>query len=467
MRGASTGSPRRDIRALTGLRAVAATWVMLFHLQVFLYPYLDQVPFVLPLVRAGWTGVELFFVLSGFVITLSYGETMGGRPTPRRALRFVINRFARVWPAWAVVTVAMGGWIYLVRASGHDADVVGAHPDADLPTLLSQLTMTQMWGRTEHMGASYVGPGWSISAEWAAYLAFPVLIVALWWARRLPAAVLLVLAVAVMSPLSVDAFLHGTPDTQQHWALRITCGFTAGVLAALAVRRTERSDRTESVAFAAQVSCVALIVTGTMWALWRRGDDLHVDYAGVIVVLFPALVAALAVTDRGPARWLSTSPLVYGGKISYCLYLVHFVMIDIAVALFWQDPAGRGTLTPGQALLLPLLVVVAFSTAAGLHHGVEEPARRLVLAAADRVLVGTVRVPRGTAAAPVPPPAEPMVARPDLRTARLVPHAGGTLSSTRRSDGNPVRPAWHVSESLLPAAGRRVPVMPARTPSEA
>src|SRR3712207_2038231 len=97
--------PRRDIRALTGLRAVAATWVVLLHFTYFSAAYLDQMPFLRPLINAGWTGVELFFVLSGFVITLGYVERIGERLRLRAALDFVWNRFARVWPAWAVVTV--------------------------------------------------------------------------------------------------------------------------------------------------------------------------------------------------------------------------------------------------------------------------------------------------------------------------------------------------------------------------
>src|SRR4051812_23104607 len=155
---------------------------MLLHLQLFSGPYLDQLPLLRSLVGAGWTGVELFFVLSGFVITVGYVDRIGPRPTLPAVGRFLINRFARIWPAWAVVTVLAGAWIWSLRAAGLDADVLGPHPAADVPNMLRQLTMTQMWGYSSLSGASYVPPGWSISAEWTAYLACPLVILLL---RRL------------------------------------------------------------------------------------------------------------------------------------------------------------------------------------------------------------------------------------------------------------------------------------------
>ena len=84
---------------------------MLFHYRSMLGPYVDQVPFARPVLDGGWIGVELFFVLSGFVLARKYIDEVGRRPTPAVVLRFLWNRIARVWPAWAVVTVLMGACI--------------------------------------------------------------------------------------------------------------------------------------------------------------------------------------------------------------------------------------------------------------------------------------------------------------------------------------------------------------------
>jgi peptidoglycan/LPS O-acetylase OafA/YrhL len=432
-RAAGQQEQRRDIPALTGLRAIAAGWVVLFHVQMFTSPYLDQLPLLRPLIASGWTGVELFFVLSGFVITLTYGSRMGSRPRMGQSLKFLANRVARVWPAWAFVTVLAGAWVWVLRRGGWNADIITAHPDADIPSMAGQLAMTQMWGRVDHDAASFVMPGWSISAEWTAYLLFPLAIIAVWQLRRLPVWLLLVLAVAAMAPLSYEAFTSGTPDYQQNWALRIACGFTAGMLTALAVRRVRITERVESIALTVLVCTIGLVATGATWALWRRGTDYASDYSAVIVVAFPVLVAALALTTRGPARWLASRPLVYGGKISYCLYLVHFLLLDMVITVWWQRPEERGQLTPGLALAMPAVVLACLLLSAALHHGVEEPGRRLLLAGVARLTARPAAVRRGRHLPPAVPAAAgiPVPSLPGPRTERLLTVRGATVPPVR------------------------------------
>ena len=68
--------------------------------------------------------------------------------------------------------------------------------------------------------------------------------------------------------------------------------------------------------------------------------------------------------------------MVYGGRVSYCLYLTHALVKDIGLGVIWHDASAAGARAPGVVLLVPALVVVSFLSAAALHHGVEEPARR-------------------------------------------------------------------------------------------
>ena len=88
---------RPPLPALTGLRAVAAVWVVLFHYRDDL---LALVPGLAPLdtfMRAGYLGVDLFFPLSGFVLAYTYADRLGSFSW-RASADFVRNRFARVWP---------------------------------------------------------------------------------------------------------------------------------------------------------------------------------------------------------------------------------------------------------------------------------------------------------------------------------------------------------------------------------
>jgi hypothetical protein len=96
---------------------------------------------------------------------------------------------------------------------------------------------------------------------------------------------------------------------------------------------------------------------------------------GAVILLFPLLVAALAVADRGPAALLSTPALVYGGRLSYGLYLVHIPLFEVywlAMRRFaWLAPHTALAHVVGGFVLLATLGVAALT-----YHLVEEPSRR-------------------------------------------------------------------------------------------
>ncbi|RBY96425.1 hypothetical protein DQ237_07135 [Blastococcus sp. TF02-8] len=379
---------RPDVHALTGLRIVAASWVVLYHFQAYLWPVTDQLPFVRPILQAGWTGVELFFALSGFVIARGYVDQCGRRWDTRLALRFVFNRFARVWPAYAVVTLLALSWMVVASGYGLRTDVVAPHPPMDVQHLFRQLTMTQMWGADSLVGASYNPPGWSISAEWAAYLSFPLLALLARPLRRLHPLVTLLAAVLATLPLFLPAFLYGPHDTEVSWVFRIAACFVAGVLASVAVDGLEGRRYADSLGLFLSVTSLSAILFICWWNSWRRAGDFTIDFAGVVTLCYPLLIVGLTLTHRGPARLLARRPLVYGGRISYCLYLVHFVVQEVVITAVWRQQEQIGVMTPGLALAAPVMLLASGLAAAALHHGVEEPARKRLLALWQRVVEG-------------------------------------------------------------------------------
>jgi peptidoglycan/LPS O-acetylase OafA/YrhL len=361
-------APAGELKALTGLRIVAALWVVGFHFHFTALPGVAAVNRILgPLITQGALGVDLFFVISGFVIAHTHLDRLGPAFRPFATARFVWARLCRMWPLYLVVLHVFGLWLVAKLAWGHDSNVAfqAVQPVVSVTEWVRQLAGVQMWDHAYLDGASWVGPTWSLSAEWLAYLLFPVAALGFHRLRRLPAWVLATAAVALMSPIAHAYLTTGSPYYPYSWLVRIACGFTAGVLVCLAVRRV-RAHRTASVA----ATVLPLLITAGLVLGERLG--------GAVIALFPLLVGALALADRGPALVLARPWAVYGGRLSYALYLVHIPMFEVYwTALQHERALGPHTLLAhltGLGVLVATLVVAAVA-----YSRVEEPARRRLL----------------------------------------------------------------------------------------
>ncbi|PVZ09516.1 acyltransferase family protein [Actinomycetospora cinnamomea] len=369
-----------EIPALTGLRAIAAVWVLLHHLSFLpVTGYAGWFAPVAPVLAAGTLGVDLFFALSGFLLARSYLDRWRGAPGPRQALGFVWARLARVWPLYAVVVVLVGLWCAARAVLGSDGVITwqGAQPGLDPVSWLRQLTMTQMWDSGGIDGVSFVLPAWSISAEWAAYLAFPVLAGAAWLLRGWPRPVLAVLAVLAATPTAVVAVQGSLGGSfAGFWAVRLAAGFTAGVLAWLVVRRVPRTATVSRWAHRVLLLVIAEVVLVVYWAATAPPTAAFAADARVFLAapLMPALLGALALTDGPVARALGTPRLRHGGRISYALYLVHFPLIEVALVVMTRIPALAPD-TAAATLLVPHLVVASLVLAHLAYRFVEEPAQ--------------------------------------------------------------------------------------------
>ncbi|MGY1783124.1 acyltransferase family protein [Geodermatophilus sp. SYSU D01036] len=406
--GDTLAGVRGEIRSLTGLRIVAAVWVVAFH---FMFTPGDAWTHVWeplrPLVQTGALGVDLFYVLSGFVITLTYLEKSGRRPSVRGTVAFWWARICRIWPVYAVVTTLFGAWILYKQTRTTDGFLVwqNVQPEVSLWSYLQQLAMVQLWDQPSFDGASWVGPAWSISAEWLAYVVFPALVLVLWRLRRLPWWVTAALAVACMLPFAYVCYRTGSPYYAWSWAARIGAGFLAGALTCLAVRRIRITPRVERIAAVVAALALAEILLGLWWGHWRGQGG--AEYGGVVVVLFPVLIGSLALTPRGISRVLGSRPMVHGGRISFSLYLVHVPVFEI----FWTHMGWypfMGPNSPVGSFLVPHVLLGCFLLAHLSYRYLEEPARLWLRGRGPGRWVRTQRTP-GAAVGAVPGPDLPVV----------------------------------------------------------
>ncbi len=362
-----------EIKALTGLRIIAAVWVVLFHFRPLLRQAAPEVSEALaPVLNCGAQGVDLFFILSGFVLTWNYLDRMGLSWSLRETLHFLWLRLARVWPIYLVTLHLAMLWVIFTLHVGH----VPA-PEVSQLTATSyvrQVLLVQLWFQPFFDGSSWDGPAWSISAEWLAYLLFGLIVLAIYrMAQVTTAHGLTWLAIVASLPPLLLLLATGQFYTPWSWLPRIVMQFTAGALACAAVRKMRLTDPARRGAGYLAVLLVVAVV-GALYFFDAHPLSGMQDSGGLVDVLFVPLVMALAVGAGSLPRLLSTRLLVYGGQISFCLYMVHELVHtgwNWAAVQFEIALDGR----PGKWIVAGLLAgAVAMSMV--LFHLVEEPARR-------------------------------------------------------------------------------------------
>jgi peptidoglycan/LPS O-acetylase OafA/YrhL len=383
----------QHIRALTGVRFWAALYVILYH-HLLRYPNVlqDNYPGVMkvarPILVNGLTGVDLFFLLSGFVLAHNYVAVLGDRWDTREALRFLWLRLARIWPLYVFALLLAGAliWVRATRWQSAPSEVL------TWGRFLDQLFMVQVWHQSQTDGSSWAGPMWTISTEWLAYLLLPVLaLVVLRMRRRLPGWALFVAAFVAMLPLLAEVVAsHRLSTSPYEWLPRILCEFTAGMLLSCATAKLHPGPRARARADLAAIGCVVAVLALCFAAAYATAGW----HGRFVIVLYLPIVALLAIADGPLSRLLSTPLLVLGGGISYAMYLIHsqFLYLYRDAARFSRLQLDAVDRQRGELLWIVVIVVAALV----LHKVVEEPMRKW--------MTGLVRKP-GSGSASVSAPA--------------------------------------------------------------
>lgn len=363
-----------EVRALSGLRIVAALWVVLFHFRPLLTEAAPAVSSALaPVLNAGAQGVDLFFILSGFVLTWNYLDRMGESWSTRATLRFLWLRLARVWPVYLVTMHLAAAWIIFTLYVGHVPSP--AVDQLNGTSWIRQVLLIQLWFQPYFDGSSWDGPAWSISAEWLAYLLFGALVLVVFRiASATRARGLIWLAIAASLPPLLLLLASGLFYTPWSWLPRIVMQFIAGALACAAVRKLHLSLRAQRVAGVASVLLGVTIVGGLYLLDAHPPGSIH-DAGGLVDVLFVPLVLTLAIGAGTLPALLSTGVMVYLGHISFSLYMLHEL---VHTSWNWAALQFGITLTPSWSagFVVFALIALAGVAAALLYHWVEEPARR-------------------------------------------------------------------------------------------
>ncbi|KQN08851.1 acyltransferase [Sphingomonas aurantiaca] len=341
----STRASAGELRALTGVRGIAAWFVVFYHIRLSIAGLSTSLRDVF---AKGYLAVDFFFLLSGFVIWLTWNDRlrtggMAGVP------RFLQKRLARIWPLHLVTLAGAVALALVLRATGRD------DPQFVFLELPLHIVLLQNWGFTRHL--AWNDPAWSISAELAAYLLFPLLVMAVDW-RRVPSAVLLALAGLLLLALhlTIDSPTLGT-DIPRYGLLRCLIEFTTGsIVCALWLRW-----RTARAAIGAAISIATALII-----MWIAG----LPETLVVPALFATLLLLLALTSGRPRNPFEGRTIHYLGEISYATYLSHFILWKAFKLAFVSD---ANAVSPAEIALYLGLVLLA---SIALYHLIERPAQR-------------------------------------------------------------------------------------------
>jgi peptidoglycan/LPS O-acetylase OafA/YrhL len=326
-----------DIRSHTSLRGIAAVLVVAFHYAVPLRDVGFDVNRYTIVVARGYLWVDLFFILSGYILCHVYSHRLVDITSISLFFR---ARFARIYPLHiATLLLLVGCQIALPLMAG--ASINFGKPD----TLWLNVFDIHAWGMLTHYDWNF--PSWSISAEFAAYLLFPIICIGM---RFAPTTTFSVLASVVVARV---IFVSLTPPRYHFEQLALFECLPMFALGIILYRSRQFSLRS-SFRMTSAFQLVSLV--GIVFAMHFGLNDAS--------LIFPfALLIFSTQADAGAAgRLLTSGPLVMLGEWSFSIYMIHIPVLFI-LQMAWQRIAAQPLGLSAPAAMISLVLASAVSTA--------------------------------------------------------------------------------------------------------
>jgi len=348
--------------ALTGIRTLLAFNIVLFH---FTPPHLGL---LYPIVNNGYVFVNVFFLISGYILTYNYAD----RAATLVKREFWLARFSRLYPVYLLALIVSFRMLQLEW----DAR---SHAEFFQGLMLTPLLL-QGWSPT--LATFWNTVAWTLSTEVMLYAAFPWLIRAR-WPRKPAHLVLLILAFWLINLIPSSLYLLLNPDhltgpvtryTSTHLIrflkytpLPYVCTFLAGITLGRLQLSLLITQRQRLAVAAAALAALGLF----FYAVVPRVPYL-IMHGGLVMPLFAALVFGLS----GPhliSSVFSWRPLLLIGESSYCLYLLHFNGFNLIHTYGLPERLHLAALDPWLSYAMLILASLAA------YRFVEQPARKAIL----------------------------------------------------------------------------------------
>ncbi len=353
----------KEIKALTSARGIAACLVMIYH-----FHQLDNISSeaLLSFIKKGYLWVDFFFVLSGFVMAMTYNAKFAGSYSWHNHKEFLLRRIGRIYPMYIFITLVISAYSLIVYGGYSGVHRPAVNLDDPVLAHITNIFMIQAWG----FGKSIGGPTWSISTEWAAYLLFPILIhLAIFsrlhfsWLAALAASMCLYYIAGTYVPsksqngqLDVYYGINALP------LLRCISGFYFGLF-------IFRFVKTKEIFFIYKDSAALAIIFCLILLMAINANDL------LIYPFLPLFVLTLYGNKGYVARFFANQLFYMLGLLSYSIYLLHhhflvlLTQLQIRLSVYMPQMAANIT---AAAIVYSLVIGGAYLC----YRYIEKPSRK-------------------------------------------------------------------------------------------
>lgn len=362
------------LSSLTALRGIAALLVAVFHFEMAVARFVPAAQSMF--FEKCYLMVDLFFIMSGFIMLHVYNSQFKDKIQAKSLKNFLVARFARIYPLHLFSLLLL---VVLVRwlTDWGNPPIILEQPTDILPNifLLHSFGFTKIY--------NWNIPSWSISAEWAAYLLFPI--IALCINKKKAISVIILILLIVIAYYSIMYLLprknpinpaipvpHNLNTTFDYGYIRGIAGFTTGILVYLLYEL-----RAVIKALSHDITALLIIFAIIMSMHFALNDSLT-------VLLFAMLVLSFTANTGKIAKFCNRKIPQFLGDISYSVYLMQ---------IFLQEPFSHGIYLPGITGIgrgkqnidfssgvlycvtyLILLIMISYIT----YQWVERPSRRFI-----------------------------------------------------------------------------------------
>ncbi len=341
---------------LTGLRFYAAFWVFLFHL--YNDKYISELEF-LPITK-GYLGVDIFFVLSGFILTYVYHKDFFDRSvTWSKYYHFIVKRFAKIYPLHLLTFFGVVVIKILSKYALHQN-----HLKISGYGILENLLMVHAWGFLDTL--TWNMPSWSVSSEWFAYLFVFVFLAFLFRFLKIKWFVLGV-SVIIFCCILWWSWMPGfkTDDFTYNSFGRIIPEFMLGSLIAFFKI---------SIDLKKQKSTIFLLISLVFISVLFMNGNM-IDLLGIFG--FSGIILALSYPTHLD-KLFSSKVLIFLGNVSYAFYMTGYISLEMCKHFFERFEFSHYHITFmivkfTSAFLLNLLLASAAYTY------FEEPVRKMMV----------------------------------------------------------------------------------------